>query len=81
MDPSAPSPRAGRDVREGDLLGGRYRLGRVLGRGGTASVHAATDEVLRREVAVKVLAPGLATGRRPPGRGAAAGQRVRTRTW
>lgn len=38
-----------------DLLGGRYRLRERLGRGGTATVYRATDEVLRREVAVKVL--------------------------
>ncbi|GAA1881737.1 serine/threonine-protein kinase [Lapillicoccus jejuensis] len=60
MDPTTPRPR--RDVGEGDVLGGRYRVGRLLGRGGTATVHAATDEVLRREVAVKVLAAGLGTG-------------------
>lgn len=55
-----PTPRT--TPHDGTLLGGRYRLGRVLGRGGTATVHAATDEVLGRQVAVKVLAPGLGTG-------------------
>ncbi|MCD4536415.1 serine/threonine protein kinase [Nocardioides sp. cx-169] len=43
---SAPAP---------DLLGGRYRLGPVLGRGGVADVHRATDTLLSREVAVKRL--------------------------
>ncbi|MCD4525522.1 serine/threonine-protein kinase [Nocardioides sp. cx-173] len=38
-----------------DLLGGRYRLGPVLGRGGVADVHRATDTLLSREVAVKRL--------------------------
>lgn len=38
-----------------DLVAGRYRLGRILGRGGMADVRAATDEILEREVAVKLL--------------------------
>ena len=41
------------------LLAGRYELGRVLGTGATARVHAAHDLVLDRPVAVKVLADDL----------------------
>lgn len=40
---------------EPDALGGRYELGDVLGRGGMADVYRATDRVLKRDVAVKVL--------------------------
>jgi hypothetical protein len=41
-------------------LGERYTLRRVLGRGGMATVYLAYDGKHRREVALKVLLPGLA---------------------
>ena len=41
-------------------LAGHYQLGRVLGRGGMATVYLAYDLKHRRDVALKVLVPGLA---------------------
>ncbi|MFI1582568.1 serine/threonine-protein kinase [Embleya sp. NPDC020630] len=45
--------------RSGGILDGRYRLGQLLGAGGTADVFRAVDLRLRREVAVKIFRPGV----------------------
>src|SRR5215216_7700516 len=41
-------------------IGGRYRLDRRLGAGGMSTVFLARDDVLEREVAIKLLAEHLA---------------------
>jgi len=45
-----------RQVREGTVLSGRYRIHAEIGAGGMGKVFVAWDEKLKREVAVKVLA-------------------------
>ena len=47
-------------LKPGDLVAGRYRLREQIGEGAAASVFRATDEVLGRDVAVKVLRGALA---------------------
>ncbi len=54
-------------LTDGDrVLGGRYRLGRLLGRGAMAAVYDGVDTRLERAVAVKVLGGDSALG--PEGR-------------
>ncbi|MGL5823537.1 MAG: Stk1 family PASTA domain-containing Ser/Thr kinase [Nocardioides sp.] len=62
-------PRSGATVRQtltGQVLGQRYRIGPRIARGGMASVFEATDLRLNREVAVKVMHPGLGGGSTAP---------------
>src|SRR5262245_6625249 len=44
-------------IREGDLLAGKYRIQKVLGRGGMGVVVAAVHAQLGQQVAVKFLLP------------------------
>ncbi|WP_341483638.1 serine/threonine-protein kinase [Streptomyces endophytica] len=81
----ASGPRRGTDADlTGRLLGGRYRVTDRIGRGGMGVVCRAVDEVLGREVAVKVLraytdasAPELADLRTRMQREARAAARIR----
>ena len=40
---------------EGRLLGNRYEIIEKVGNGGMATVYKATDKILKRQVAVKIL--------------------------
>jgi eukaryotic-like serine/threonine-protein kinase len=57
---------APRDVtpHAGLVLAGRYEVGSRIGRGGMATIHLGTDRLLKRTVAVKVLAPPFAEDQR-----------------
>jgi len=48
-------------VKAPELLGGRYELRGVLGRGGMAEVRDGWDTRLARPVAIKILHPGIGT--------------------
>src|SRR3954452_15742966 len=45
------------------VIGGRYEIEQLLGRGGMSEVYCATDKELGRRVAIKLLAPDADTAR------------------
>ncbi len=50
------------DARVGTLVADRYRVDRLIGRGGMASVYEAADQQIPRRVALKIFKPELADG-------------------
>ncbi len=48
------------EEEQGRMLGDRYEIGAVIGRGGMAEVHEGRDVRLGRRVAIKILRPDLA---------------------
>ncbi|HRI71663.1 MAG TPA: serine/threonine-protein kinase [Polyangium sp.] len=47
-------------IRAGDIIGGKYRVERVIGQGGMGTVVRARHTLLEQDVAIKVLAAELA---------------------
>ena len=59
LSDGAPAGPGGAILAPGRMLGGRYRLGGVIGTGGSGTVYLADDLSLGRQVAVKVLHSSL----------------------
>jgi serine/threonine-protein kinase len=60
-DPEIVTAPANGVLGPGDQLGRRYEIVRLLGKGGTGAVYLARDLELARDVALKVIAPHLAS--------------------
>jgi eukaryotic-like serine/threonine-protein kinase len=59
--PAESDPRSLAPVRPGEIVAGKYVVGRLLGLGGMGAVFEASDSGLERRVALKVLLPRLAS--------------------
>ena len=60
VDKLARSSSNSEDELIDSVIGGRYRVTSLIGRGGMASVYRAVDQSLPREVAIKLMLPGMA---------------------
>jgi serine/threonine protein kinase len=49
----------------GELIANRYEVERLLGQGGMGSVYLATDQLLTREVAIKLMKPDVVPRQNP----------------
>jgi serine/threonine protein kinase len=54
-------------LRPGSVIGGKYKVGRLLGRGGFGATYLAWDLNLRRRVAIKEFLPRQLASRMPGG--------------
>jgi hypothetical protein len=63
LEGSLPPGAVVAELARGTVLGGRYVIQKVLGRGGTGLVLLAFDRVIEADVAVKVLRPEYAADR------------------
>ncbi len=58
----SPAPQTPGDFPFQMLLPQRFRIQRLLGKGGFGSVYLASDDVLQRDVAIKIPHPGVGGG-------------------
>ena len=56
-----PKPQVGTSLEAGQMLAGRYRVQRLLGKGGMGAVYLADDEVLHELVALKVISSAFSS--------------------